>query len=227
MGLKKRISSYIRILRYKFTEKGNIKASLAAKIGENVVFEGKNSIGAGTVLFNTYLGYGSYVCDESNVSNCKIGRFCSVSNNVLRASGKHPIDFVTTHPAFYSKEHPCGLSYVGTDKFKETVYLEKAYQVQIGNDVWIGTGAILLDGVTIGNGAIVAAGAVVNKDVPPYAVVGGVPAKIIKYRFSEEIVKKLEESRWWEKEESWLLKNAEKFSNIEIFLKSVEERLDE
>ena len=99
--------------------------------------------------------------------------------------------------------------------------------MQIGNDVWIGTGAILLDGVTIGNGAIVAAGAVVNKDVPPYAVVGGVPAKIIKYRFSEEIVKKLEESRWWEKEESWLLKNAEKFSNIEIFLKSVEERLDE
>ena len=227
MGLKKRISNYIKILRYKFIENEKAQVSFASRIGENVVFEGKNSVGENTVLSNTYLGYGSYVCDNSNVSNCKIGRFCSISNNVLRASGKHPTDFATTHPAFYSKEHPCGLGYVAEDKFQEKVYLEKPYQVQIGNDVWIGTGAIIFDGVTIGNGAIVAAGSVVNKDVPPYAIVGGVPAKIIKYRFSEETIKKLEKSLWWKKDENWLKENAENFSEVEKFLELLEEHADE
>ena len=146
---------------------------------------------------------------------------------MLRASGKHPTDFVSTHPAFYSKDHPCGLGYVVEDKFQEEVYLEKPYQIQIGNDVWIGTGAILFDGVTIGNGAIVAAGSVVNKDVPSYAIVGGVPAKVIKYKFSEEIIKNLEKSLWWEKDENWLKENVENFSEVENFLKLLEEHADE
>ena len=227
MGVGRKVKALIKVMRYRLLEKENLQVSLSSGIGENVVFEGKNSVGADTVLSNTYLGYGSYVCDDSNVSNCKIGRFCSISNNVLRASGSHPINFVTTHPAFYSKEHPCGFSYVKEDKFEETMYLEEPYQVRIENDVWIGTGAILFDGVTIGNGAIVAAGAVVNKDVPPYAIVGGVPAKVIRYRFSEEMIEKLEKSCWWEEEESWLEQHAEIFSKAECFLELLEEHADE
>lgn len=227
MGLKNKICSYTQILRYKFIEKGKVQVSFSSKIGENVLFEGKNSVGADTVLSNTYLGYGSYVCDNSNVSNCKIGRFCSISNHVLRVSGSHPTDFVTTHPAFYSKEHPCGLSYVCEDKYAEKTYLEGSYQVKIENDVWIGTGATLFDGVTIGNGAIIAAGAVVNKDVPPYAIVGGVPAKVIRYRFPEEVIEKLEKSCWWKKDENWLKKNAEKFLDLGNFFALLEENADE
>lgn len=227
MGLGNRVRSFCQIVKYKIFDKGKVQVSFSTGIGENVFFEGKNRVGADTVLSNTCLGFGSYVHDGSNVSNCKIGRFCSLGNGILRASGTHPIGFVSIHPAFYSTNHPCGLSYVGKDCFQEKTYVEGPFQVIIGHDVWIGTGVTLLDGVTIGNGAIVAAGAVVTKDVPPYAVVGGVPAKVIKYRFSDDIIKKLEQSRWWEKDAAWLKAHAEYFKDPEEFIKVLEEEADE
>ncbi len=88
--------------------------------------------------------------------------------------------------------------------------------LKIGNDVWIGANVLILDGVTIGNGAIIAAGAVVTKDVPPYAVVGGVPAKIIKYRFNKEEIDFLEQLKWWEKDEKWLTEYGKYFNNVEL-----------
>ena len=90
----------------------------------------------------------------------------------------------------------------------------------IGNDVWIGLNATILDGVTIGDGAIVAAGAVVTKDVPPYAVVGGVPAKIIKYRFTESQIDFLLKFRWWEKDRKWIQQNYKRFQDIESFIEA-------
>lgn len=227
MSLRANIKSRIRVLKYRLLQNNNIIVSLSSKIGENVIFEGKNRVGAGTILSNTFLGYGSYVHDHSNVSGCRIGRYCALANGILRASGTHPLDQVSIHPAFYSTSHPCGLSYVEKDCFQEVSYLEKPYQVIIGHDVWIGTGATLLDGVTIGNGAVVAAGAVVTKDVPPYAVVGGVPAKVIKYRFSQNIIEKIEKSRWWDKDTVWLREHAQYFKDPESFIKMLEEETDE
>ena len=91
----------------------------------------------------------------------------------------------------------------------------------IGNDVWIGQNAVILPGVTIGRHCVVAAGAVVTKDVPPYAIVGGIPARIIRYRFSDEQIARLEESKWWEKNDEWLQQHAHAFCDIDQFEKEI------
>lgn len=106
-------------------------------------------------------------------------------------------------------------------KHKNQRYIVCIFPI-IGNDVWIGANAIILQGVTIGDGAIIAAGAVVTKDVPPYAIVGGVPAKVIKYRFSDEVILKLLQIKWWDKPEEWIIQKLEKFTDVSGFVKFVE-----
>lgn len=224
MSIKEDAKSKIRAIRYRLFEKKNIKVAMSSKIRDGVMLEGKNRIGQDTVLSDTYMGYGSYVGDYSNLSNCKIGRFCSIGNGVKHESGSHPTNYVSSHPAFYSVNHSCGLGFVSSDKYKESRYLLDCYQVIIENDVWIGSNVTILDDVTIGNGAVIAAGAIVTKNVPPYAIVGGVPAKVIKYRFDKEIIDKLEKSRWWEKDISWLKAHAETFSEVDNFFEVIEQK---
>ena len=153
----------------------------------------------------------SHVFDGSVVNSCHIGRFSKVISANLSyvevgafvslaprckvgGGGDHPLDQVSHHSLFYSpdrRQHPqmvLSKDDKFTDDLKKTV---------IGHDVWVGSDAVIKHGVHIGDGAVVAAGAVVVKDVPPYAIVGGVPAKIIKYRHSPELRDALIESQWW------------------------------
>lgn len=171
-------------------------------------------------LINVKIDEYSYVANNSHLINCKIGKFCSIGPFVKIGLGKHPIDRFSTSPIFYSTKNPLRINLVSQDTFKEFE------EVSIGNDVWIGANAIIMDGVKIGDGAIVAAGAVVTKDVPDYAIVGGVPAKIIKYRFEESIIQKLKAVKWWEMDLNRLNNYEREFENIELFLNKIMEKED-
>lgn len=148
-------------------------------------------IGKRCIINNSSIGMYSYVSFNSIVQNTSIGNYCSIANDVFCGLGRHPLDRFSTSPVFYRFKNLLGESVAIDDDFKN--YLP----VTIGNDVWVGARAVILDGVSVGNGAVIAAGAVVTKDVPPYAIVGGVPAKLIRYRFSEEKISSLLHSQWW------------------------------
>ena len=172
-----------------------------------------NSIYDNAELSNVELGDYTYVGPRTKILNTKIGKFCSIGPDVIICPGKHPTDvFVSTHPAFYSVRGQT------QDVFSDKDYFEESAPVTIGNDVWIGGRAVIFDGLKIGDGAIIAFGAIVTKDVPPYAIVGGVPAKVIKFRFDSEQIDFLTTIKWWDREKSVLRNNCHLFRNIIDFI---------
>ncbi|MDO3693631.1 hypothetical protein QVZ41_02055 [Wenyingzhuangia sp. chi5] len=160
--------------------------------------------------FNGQLGYGSYIQCDSDI----IGSFVKV--NLV----KHPFEvpYVSTSPSFVSLRKQNGSTYVDKQYFEEIRYADSnnKHVVFIGHDCWIGQGFFIVGGVTIGNGAMVLTHGVVTKDVPLYAIVGGGPAKVLKYRYDEETIKFLLEFEWWNKDEEWLKQNIHKMYNIEL-----------
>ena len=211
--MKNPISLWLRWLiikqyfEWKYADK-NLSIGYLVKLS-NCHFGMFNTIYAEAILDNSKLGDFSYVAPKSRLSSVEIGRFCSIGSEVIIGLGKHPSKgFVSTHPIFYS---PVGQAQI---TFTEVPLFNESSPIKIGHDVWVGTRALILDGVVIGNGAIVAAGAVVTKDVPAYAVVGGVPAKVLRYRFSPEQIAFLQELEWWNKDIDWLRNNHDKFVNI-------------
>lgn len=157
------------------------------------------------------IGRCSYLSPNTVVeSNTIIGRYCSLAPNVYIGPGEHYTGLVTTHPLMFDPYWRLMLGIKEKDNYIKQIGKKNDYTV-IGNDVWIGLGAIILRGVTISDGAIVAAGSVVVKDVPPYAIVGGVPARILKYRFSQDKIDELMKRKWWDKpvDIDWLYDNSE------------------
>lgn len=143
---------------------------------------------------NVHIGDFTYISSRALVQNTKIGNYCSISTDFICGLGRHPLELNSTSPIFYKKNNCLRIPLVDMDyNFKEYM------PITIGNDVWIGARVTIIDGISIGDGAVIATGAVVTKNVPPYAIVGGVPAKIIRYRFPNDKITELQNSRWWDR----------------------------
>ena len=206
-----------KIYQSYLAKKKNIKFSANVEINRDTNFEGHNSINRNIKLNGSHIGLGTYIAANSILRRTKIGRFCAIGDNVRTGLGIHPTKgFVSIHPAFFSLAKQAGFSFADEQCFEEHKYVdaEKKYYIEIGSDVWIGNNVMIMDGVTVGNGAVIAAGAVVSKDVEPFSIVGGIPAKHIRYRFNENQRQTILNDPWWERPFEWLKANADKFKSF-------------
>lgn len=164
------------------------------------------SIGGRVIVYKSFrMGHYSYIRSGTIRAVRGIGSYCSIAPDVIIGEIEHPIDWLSTAPIQYNKARfdfyaPVAAGYTPAPELRaKKRKIDRAKKPPlIGSDVWIGARVTILRGVEIGNGAIVAAGAVVAKDVPPYAIVGGVPAKIIRYRFDSDTIARLQALKWWE-----------------------------
>lgn len=186
----------------------NPAVSLFSKIDNSSVISRKAKVYGMVQVTSSTMGDYSYVGRGSRVIHADVGKFCSIAGDVKLGMGTHSLDKLSTSPIFTECHNSTGHQWVKhqtVNPYKRTI---------VGNDVWIGSSAMIMGGVTIGNGAVIGAGAIVTKDVPPYAIVAGVPAKIIRYRFPCELIEKLETLKWWDLPESALRDNIGLFQSI-------------
>lgn len=177
----------------------NKKLSWIMFYDQKSVISNKCRIQRFVILRRCTLGDYSYIGYNTNIYNAEIGKFCSISKHVSIGLPSHPSNYISTSPIFVNIVNGTGYSW--SDR---NIYNSVPEKVTIGHDVWIGMKATIMGGVSVGNGAIIAAHSVVTKDVPPYAIVAGVPAKIIKYRFTEDVINQLEKSGWWNHPDKFL-----------------------
>jgi len=177
---------------------------------KNVNFGYANEVGDRCKLQNVTFSDYSYVCDDSDLINTTVGKFCSIAAHTRINPGNHPLHKVALHHFTYRSQQ-----YGMADNDDAELFAwREGKPVMIGHDVWVGHGAIITAGVRIGNGAAIGAGAVVTKDVLPYQIVGGVPAKAIRFRFNEEIRQGLEDIAWWDWDKNELKRGLLDFRHL-------------
>ncbi len=185
----------------------NPSVPLFCKIDDVSVVSRKAKINVFTKIFRSTLDDYSYVGKNSSLVYAKVGKFCSIAGNVKIGMGTHRIDFLSTSPIFTEAKNGLGHSWTSHS------IVEPYKEVRIGNDVWIGEGALILGGINVGDGAVIGAGAIVTKDVPSYTIVAGVPAHIIRSRFSKEMISVLMDYCWWNKPDSFLKNHIDLFQS--------------
>ncbi|MEZ7172917.1 CatB-related O-acetyltransferase [Sporosarcina sp. OR05] len=173
-----------------------------------------SKVESGSSVVNSSFGKHSFCGYDCQIINCSIGSYCSISNNVVIGGGMHPMNWVSMSPVFYK----------GKDSVKAKFSEHEREEIKtttIGNDVWIGEGVLIKQGITIGDGAVIGMGSIVTKDVAPYTVVAGSPAKFIKKRFDDKIIEELLELKFWNIEEKRLKSLAKYITDPETFIEKV------
>jgi acetyltransferase-like isoleucine patch superfamily enzyme len=176
--------SSLKALRFMLMPR-NIQIRRGVYLSGKVALGGNNLLDTNCRIIDSSIGIGSYVAPLSIVVNAQIGNYTSIGPNVCIGLGRHPLTFFSTSPFLYNKD-------LFKRKRKEDFSL-----IEIGPDCWIGAGALIMGGIKIGIGAVIGAGAVVTKDVDDFAIVTGVPAKLVRYRFKEETMRQIKETQWW------------------------------
>jgi acetyltransferase-like isoleucine patch superfamily enzyme len=168
-------------------------------------FTKKVYLAPGVKLKNSKIGKYTRVRHFSTVYNCNIGNFTAIGKNSRIGMAQHPTNLISTNLIFYRKNQ----IYNG---WVRPINYEEYKMIEIGNDVWIGESSMIMGGIKIGDGAIIAARSVVTKDVPPYSIVAGVPAKVVKYRFDDEIISRLLQIKWWNMDDAEIEKHLDLFT---------------
>lgn len=176
-------------------------------------------LGGNCLIRDSSFGDYSYAETGVRITYTRVGNFCSIGPGATIGLAAHPTEgYVSTHPAFYLNRPVLGYDLVEHDRRSD-------YRgTTLGHDVWIGANALVKDGITIGDGAIIGAGAVVTKDVEPYAVVAGVPAKAIRKRFDDVTIARLQASQWWTRDDAWLRRYREELADVTRFVETFSEQ---
>lgn len=167
---------------------------------DNLIMYEKSEIGHRNLIRNSTIGVGSYTGTNTIIKSTNIGKYCSISWNVSIGGMNHPYDHISMYTDYWFKR-TFGLSVKSN--------YQKSNETIIGNDVWIGAGACILEGIRVGNGCVIGAGAVVTKDVEPYSIIAGVPGKVVRKRFDDEIIFLLQSIKWWDWSENEIIKNID------------------
>lgn len=193
-----------------------ILQKLKGKAIKNSTVDKEAKIEAGSVFLSSTMKKYSYCGYNCLFVNVEVGAFCSISDNVVVGGGNHPLDWVSTSPAFYK-----GRDSISKRLAKLEYDASDAHTI-IGNDVWIGNGAYMKPGIRIGDGAVIGMGSVVTKDVEPYAIVAGNPAKVIRKRFDDATIQKLLDLKWWDWSDEKLAEYSDCFYDTNEFLSKLE-----